>query len=110
MTLSERACVKPFQSSLGALGHNTPSLLTAAASGAAVNKPAHYYTRLTHACMCVCVHAIQRLYRPSLVQECCYIVAHHSGMRFLFIYFIVFYFILHVMTPSLESAPFRSDR
>lgn len=47
MTLSECACVKPFQSPLGAHGHNTPSLLTTVASGAGVNKLGDYYTWLT---------------------------------------------------------------
>lgn len=47
MTLSECACVKPFQSPLGAYGHNTPSLLTTVASGAGVNKLGDYYTWLT---------------------------------------------------------------
>lgn len=80
MTLSECACVKPFQSSLGALGHNTPSLLTTVASGAAVNKPAHYYTRLT---LCVSVFFLQ--YRDFF-----HYFSHKSrsvGVFYIFIYF-----------------------
>lgn len=44
MTLCKCACVKPFQSPLGAYGHNTPSLLTTVASGAGLNKLGNYYT------------------------------------------------------------------
>lgn len=103
MTLSERACVKPFQSSLGALGHNTPSLLTTVASGAAVNKPPCYYTRLAlRTCVCVCFNAIQRHFPPNSVQDCWYVVVHYSRMRGFICLFVLFYF------TKLENAPFRS--
>lgn len=101
MTLSECACVKPFQSPLWALGHNTPSLLTTAASGAAVNKLGHYYTRLTlrtsaSACQpvseCECYFYTQQKkdFLPLFHQCWCAAVNSSSGWVFYFFFGRVF--------------------
>lgn len=108
MTLSECACVKPSQSSLGALGHNTLSLLTTVASG---TSPLLYtpHTVCVCVCLCGCVFLQHRHPPPCIlvsspgVLVCCAASQQETYFYWLIDFFFHFWFDSFIRKRPLQA-------